>query len=104
MAGFDSWHICYSLENTPEDLIVKDAWRLWKDGINEGQLTDSFLDEVRQMHNFDHLADWERVKTFEIKLTSEDITLIEKRAQMARNYFDELMENYLSNEKKFNNY
>lgn len=95
MAGFDSWYVCYSLENTPEHLIVKDAWKLWRDGMNEGELNDSFLDEVRQMHNFDHLSDWERVKTFEVKLTNDDTELIKKRAEMARNYFDELINEYL---------
>lgn len=100
MAGFDNWYICYSLENTPDHLIIKDAWSLWKKGENEGELTESFLEEVRQMHNFDHLADWERVKTFEVKLTNEDVKLINKRAEMARNYFDELMDGYLLNLKK----
>jgi hypothetical protein len=95
MANFDKWFIAYSLENTPEHLVVKHAWELWRKSGNDGELTDSFLDDVRGLHTFDHLADWERVKTFEIAFTNEDRLLIEKRAQMARNYFDELMDEYL---------
>ena len=94
MAGFDSWFVCFSLENTPEHLIVKEAWKLWRDGFNDGELSDSFLDEVRQMHTFDHLPDWARVKTFEVKCTSDDIALAYSRAEIGRDYFMELLENY----------
>lgn len=94
MAGFDNWYICYSLENTPESLVIKHAWELWRKSGNGGELEDSFLDEVRALHTFDHLADWERVKTFEVKLTNDDVLLMEKRAQMGRDYFDELVEIY----------
>lgn len=99
MANFDKWYTCYSLENTPEHLVIKHAWELWRKSGNDGELTDSFLDDVRGLHTFDHLADWERVKTFEVKLTNEDVKLIEKRAQMARNYFDELVEQYKTMKK-----
>ena len=94
MAGFDNWYIAYSLENTPESLVIKHAWELWRKSGNDGELEDSFLDEVRGLHTFDHLADWERVKTFEVKLTNDDVLLIEKRAQMGRDYFDELVDKY----------
>jgi hypothetical protein len=99
MSNLDKWYVCYSLENTPMNLVINDAWKLWKEGGNEGQFTESFLDEVIQMHNFDHLADWERIKTFEVKCTSDDIDLINKRAEMARNYFMELVDIYKSMKK-----
>lgn len=94
MAGLDCWYTCYSLENSPEEIVIQDAWRLWKQAKEEGKLTESFIDDVRALHTYDHLADWERVKTYKVELSSEDIKLIKKRAEMARNYFDELVEQY----------
>lgn len=94
MSELDQWHVCFSLENTPEYLIKKEAYTLWRQGFNEGQVTDSFIDEVRQMHNFDHLPDWARVRTFTVECTSDDIDLAHRRAELARDYFFELVEKY----------
>lgn len=99
LANFDEWHIGYSLENSPEESVIAHAWKLWKEGENIGSPTDSFIDDVRALHNFDHLSDWERVKTFTVKLTDSDIDLFNKRDKMAREYFDTLVETYLTFEK-----
>lgn len=100
LAGFDKWHVCYSLENSPEEVVISHAWKLWKEAGNFGQLTDSFIDEVRALHRFDHLSDWERVKMFTVKLEQSDIDLFDKRAKMAREYFDTLTEKYLTFKSK----
>jgi len=94
MAGFDGWWICYSLENTPELIVIKEAWKLWKETGEEGSPTESFIEDVRAMHNFDHLADWERVKSFYVPLEDKDIEAIKKHVGLARKYFDDLMEDY----------
>lgn len=110
MAGLDCWYTCYSLENTPEDIIIQEAKKEWySSGLFDehghlfnndidlnpiGKKQSSYLNDIYEKHNFDHLADWERVKTFKIELSSEDVKLIKKRAEMARNYFDDLVEQY----------
>lgn len=101
MAGFDGWHIGYSLENAPESIVISEAGKLWNEGMNEGEVTDSFIDEVRQMHNFDHLPDWARVKVFTVKLEEKDRDTARKYASIARNYFFELLEKYKIHESKY---
>ena len=95
MAGFDHWYVCFSLENTPEPLILSEAWKLWKESGNEGQPDESFIEQVREMHNFDHLPDWARVKTFRVDLTESDREKVKEHVTLARNYFDELMSVYV---------
>jgi len=99
IAGFDHWYVCFSLENTPEQLIVNESWKLWKESGNEGQPDESFINEVREMHNFDHLPDWARVKTFRVDLTESDREKVKEHVTLARNYFDELMASYKLNLK-----
>jgi len=98
LCGLDNWYTCYSLENSPEESIIKHAWQLLRKS-GEETMTDAFIDEVRALHNFDHLADWERVKTFEVKLTSEDVAIAKMAAKLGREYFNELVEIYNSMKK-----
>lgn len=116
MAKFDTWFIAYSLENTPEHLVISEAKKLWYQSSlfhdnghlfnNEYDLTPvgekqkQHLNDVFERHNFDHLADWERVKTFEVTCSLEDIKLMSQRAELGRDYFDKLMEEYLTKQKK----
>jgi len=98
LCGLDNWYTCYSLENSPEESIIKHAWQLLRKS-GEETMNDAFIDEVRALHNFDHLADWERVKTFEVKLTSEDVAIAKMAAKLGREYFNELVEIYNSMKK-----
>lgn len=116
MAGFEEWYIGYSLENTPEHLVIKEAKSLWYQSNlfhdhghlfnNEFDLTPvgekqkQHLNDVFERHNFDHLADWERVKTFTVTCTSEDVKLMSQRAELGRDYFDKLMNDYLERGKR----
>ena len=97
MAGYDHWYICFSLENTPLDIVEGEAWKLWKLAGKQGQYTDDFFDEVRQMHNFDHLPDWARVKTFRVDVTEDDRKLAKSHVDLARKYFDDLKRDYNKN-------
>lgn len=94
LKGWPEWHIGYSLENSPEHVVLKDAWKHWSDAGMEGKPTESFIDDVRGLHVFDHLADWERVKTFKVTLTDDDRKFFTQRAQMGRDYFDVLLDKY----------
>ncbi len=115
MAEFDKWYIGYSLENTPEHIVISEAKKLWYGSSlfhdhghlfnNEHDLTPvgekqkQHLNDVFERHNFDHLADWERVKTFEVICSSDDVKLMSQRAELGRDYFDKLMEDYLTKQK-----
>jgi len=97
MSGFDKWLVCYSLENTPMHIVEREAWKLWREGQNDGNPTESFIDDVRQMHNFDHLPDWARVKTYEVLTTQKDKEDVKLFVGLGREYFDKLMTEYKSN-------
>lgn len=94
MSGFDKWLVCYSLENTPMPIVEREARKLWREGQNEGSPTDDFIDSVRQMHNFDHLPDWARVKTYEVITTQKDKDDVKLFVGLGRKYFDKLMTDY----------
>lgn len=92
--GRDHWHVSYTLENSPESVVMADVWKYWKKGEGEGMPNEAFIDHVRTLHNFDHLPDWARVKTFRVELTSEDEKYLLTRGCLGRDYFDELVEDY----------
>ena len=96
MAGLDHWFVCYSLENTPEPIVISEAWKLWKKGMNDGSPDEDFINEVRKMHTFDHLEDWERVKTFRIELTEQDKETVKTAWKLGNDYYNELLESYNS--------
>jgi hypothetical protein len=94
MTNLSFWYVCYSLENTPEHLVIREALNLWKKSNEIGEMTDEFLDKVRKLHNFDHLSDKERVKTFRVDLTEQDKEIAKIAVGLARDYFDELISKY----------
>lgn len=94
--GRDHWHVSYTLENSPESVVISDAWKLWRKAEGEGAPPESFIDEVRTLHNFDHLPDWARVKTFRVDLTADDEVYLMTRACLGRDYFDELLEKHIT--------
>lgn len=107
-AGVPDWWIIYCLENTPEPIVLQEAQRLWKESGNAGYILKGedfvskdaklFYDETKALHNFDHLADWERVKPFKVTLTDADVTFADKRVQMSREYAGKLFEDYKKHE------
>jgi len=98
LTGRTKWYTCYSLENSPEEAVIKHAWQLLKKS-GQTEMTDSFIDDVRGLHNFDHLPDWARVKTFEVNLTDEHVKIAQTAYKLGLEYFNELIENYKTFEK-----
>lgn len=94
MAGLDCWGVVFCLENSPESVVVSHAWKLWRESMQDGLLTDEFTDEVRKLHNFDHLEDWARVKTFRVDLYLQDIEIIKQAHGLGVAYYEELEEKY----------
>lgn len=104
-ANVPDWWVIYCLENTPEPLVMQEAARLWKASGNTGYLTTRsgdfinnearmFYEQTKDLHTFDHLADWERVKPFKVVLTNDDVVFSEKRVQMGRDYAETLFTEY----------
>lgn len=98
------WWVVYCLENTPDPLILQEAQRLWKESGETGYILKGddfvsnnaklFYEQTKALHNFDHLADWERVKPFLVTLSNDDVVFMKKRDEMARNYAKTLFNDY----------
>lgn len=109
-ANVPDWWVVYVLENTPDHLVLLEANQLWKASGESGYIKDrhgdfvspaaaQFYDQVKTLHTFDHLPDWRRVKPFKVTLTDKDITFIEKRAEMAREYAKQLFKADIKHEQ-----
>jgi|TARA_R100000084_G_scaffold55365_1_gene23276 hypothetical protein len=82
-------YLTYCLVPTPEILIQDEIKRTsWKRG--EIEISDETEEEVRQFHNLDKIPIWERVKSFELKLTGEDIKDMKEKVTLARKYYKSL--------------
>ena len=82
-------YLSYCLVPTPEHLIQDEIRRIsWKRG--EIDVTDETEDEVREFHNLDKIPIWERVKSFEVILTGEDIKKMKDKVTLAREYYNTL--------------
>ena len=47
-------------------------------------------DEVRAFHNLEAIPIWERIKSFEVKLNSDDIVKMKEKVSLAREYYNTL--------------
>ena len=82
-------YLSYCLIPTPEHLIQDEIRRIsWKKG--EIDVTDETEQEVREFHNLDKIPLWERVKSFEVILTGEDIMKMKEKIKLAREYYKTL--------------
>ena len=91
LTGKTEAYLCYCLMNTPqhlvEDEVRREHWRL--NAIDE-------LPEVRKHiesnHNFDHIDDNLRIKSYHIKYDPELIEEFKRRIEACREYYNELDE------------
>ena len=82
--------LCYCLVPTPQTLIEDEMRRVsWKRG-ELGEVSEEVEQEVREFHNLDKIPIWERVKSFEVKLTGEDIMKMKEKITLAREYYNSL--------------
>tara|TARA_R100001163_G_C5029224_1_gene169923 strand:- start:350 stop:1090 length:741 start_codon:yes stop_codon:yes gene_type:complete len=83
-------YLAYCLVPTPEILIEDEIRKIsWKRG-ELSEISEEVENEVREFHNLDQIPIWERVKTFEVKLTGEDIKKIKEKVTLARDYYNNL--------------
>jgi hypothetical protein len=80
------------LLNPPADILEKEVWNYWKSGHNEGRPTEEFAMEIEEYFNFEKLPIEDRVKIYQIKTTQNEIDIIKKWTDLAREYMAELDE------------
>ena len=79
-------YLVYCLVQTPEILIQDEIRRTsWKRG--EIDISDETDNDVREFHNIDHIPAWDRVKSFKVELTDEDISQMKDKIELARIYY-----------------
>ena len=90
LTGLTTSYLCYCLVPTPQILIEDEMRRVsWKRG-EMGDVSEEVEKEVLEFHNLDKIPLWERVKSFKVELTGEDIAQIKERVEAAREYYNSL--------------
>lgn len=83
-------YLSYCLVPTPEMLILDEMRRVsWKRG-EAGEVSKEVEDEVRAYFDLSNIPIWERVKSFDVNLTSDDIVKIKEKVLLAREYYNSL--------------
>lgn len=89
LLGVDHGFVVKVLLNMPEYLLEKEAWVLLKEaGLN--RMTDEFMEEVRELYNFEKLPIEDRIKIFKVTTTKEDIERIKLSCKLGNEYMNEL--------------
>jgi len=87
LTGIHKSYLSYCLVPTPEMLIQDEIRReSWKRG-ECGEVSAEVEVDVRKFHNLDNIPIWERVKSFEVVLTGEDIKKMKEKVTLAREYY-----------------
>ena len=91
LTGRTKARIVYCLVDTPEDIVQDEIRRTsWKKF--EIDVTEETETEVRAKHEFSHISENKRVRTYLVELTEEDIAKVTERVLEARKYYDELID------------
>jgi hypothetical protein len=91
LTGRDNYKLCFTLQDTPLDLVHRDAMRYCYDKAIE--LTPEIEQEFIERHTYSNLHDHERVKIFEFERNNADIALIIERVQECREILKEIESN-----------
>lgn len=90
LTGIHKSYLSYCLVPTPEGLMLDEMRRIsWKRG-ELGDVSEEVEQEVRKFHDLTLIPIWERVKSFEVTLSGEDIEAIKQKVELAREYYDSL--------------
>jgi hypothetical protein len=82
--------IVYCLVDTPEDIVQDEIRRTsWKKF--EIDVTEETETEVRAKHEFSHISENKRVRTYLIALLDEDIDQVKEKLLHAREYYNDLI-------------
>jgi len=89
MLEVDFGFVVKILMNMPEHLLEKEAYILMKEaGLKT--MTDDFMQEVRDLYNFERLPIEDRIKIFKVTTTPADIQRIKTSCELGNDYLEEL--------------
>jgi hypothetical protein len=73
------------LVNPPENVIEKEAWTLWKNSGNEGAMTEEFVNEVRDMYDWEYkMPLHDRIRAYEVNTTDNEHKIMQKAVELMR--------------------
>jgi hypothetical protein len=82
--------LSYCLINTPEEIVNDEIRRMaWKKF--ELEPSEDTIRDVMALHNFDHISEHRRVKSWLIDKNEADIDAIKTRVEECRKYYNELL-------------
>jgi hypothetical protein len=91
LTGRTKARIVYCLVDTPEDIVQDEIRRTsWKKF--EIDVTEETENEVRAKHEFSHISENKRVRTFLVELNEANIDQVKERVLEAKKYYNELID------------
>lgn len=91
LTGKKRARIVYCLVDTPEDIVQDEIRRTsWKKF--EIDVTEETETEVRAKHEFSHISENKRVRTYLVELNDANIEQVKEKLLEAKKYYDELIE------------
>ena len=96
LTGKKRARIVYCLVDTPEDIVQDEIRRTsWKKF--EIDVTEETETEVRAKHEFSHISENKRVRTYLVELNDANIEQVKEKLLEAKKYYDELIERLWKN-------
>lgn len=98
LSGHRTSELVYCLLDTPEQIVLDEInrkiWKMLPDpkyaNYNQTEIELMADEEVRRMHNFDHIPIKSRIKKFDVKYDAEVIKAMQERVTLCRAYYDEI--------------
>jgi hypothetical protein len=86
--GVDTFRLCYVLTSTPEELIQEEEKSFFfKYGSDESEDYLQACEQIRSIHEVDHIPAEHRVKVFTFPRDEEYLTELKSRVEKAREYY-----------------
>jgi hypothetical protein len=90
LTGRTRARIVYCLVDTPEDIVQDEIRRTsWKKF--EIDVTEETENEVRAKHEFSHISENKRVRTYLVELNDANIEQVKEKMSHAREYYNDLI-------------
>lgn len=91
LTGKKRARIVYCLVDTPEDIVQDEIRRTsWKKF--EIDVTEETETEVRAKHEFSHISENKRIRTYLVELNDANIEQVKEKLSEAKKYYNELIE------------
>ena len=98
LSGHKTAELVYCLLDTPEQMVLdeinKKVWRMLPDpkfsNYGQDEIETIADEEVRRMHNFEHIPIEKRIKKFIVNHDQDVINAMQERVTLCREYYDEI--------------